>query len=488
MIAFNQIPIDIRTPGQYIEFDGARATSGLPVLANRILIIGQRLALGTVAALIPTRVVRADQGAAYFGKGSQIDRMISRVFAADPQADVDVIALDDLVAGTAATGTITVTSAATTSGTIALMIAGQQVPVGVLAGDTLAAVAGKIVAAVNADLNLPVTAANVAGVVTLTSRWKGTTGNDVDLRVNYYAGQSLPAGIALAIAAMAGGAGNPDIATAFAALGDGAAYRSMILGFADAATMTAVETELTARWGPVRQSEGLAYGGARGSYGTLSAFGAARNAAFDSFMGANKSPSPSYEWAASYGAVCGYATWLDPARPLQTLALPGILPPAAADRFSRTERELLLRDGISTFTVDAGGTVFIERAITTYQTNPLGAEDQAWLDITTPLTLAFIRHAVRNRIALKYPRHKLAGDDAQFSPGQFIVTPRILRAELIALFREMEEAGLVEDFDQFKADLIVERDATDKGRVNALIPPNIVNQLRVFAGRVEFRL
>ena len=165
-----------------------------------------------------------------------------------------------------------------------------------------------------------------------------------------------------------------------------------------------------------------------------------------------------------------------------------MLAPLQGDRFTRAERELLLRDGISTFTVDQGGAVLIERAITTYQTNAFGLDDIAFLDLNTPLTLAYLRLAVRSRILAKFPRHKLAGDDARFSTGQAIVTPKVIRAELIALFRELEEAGLVENLDQFAADLVVERDATDPSRVNALIPPDIVNQFRVFAGRVEFRL
>jgi phage tail sheath gpL-like len=64
----------------------------------------------------------------------------------------------------------------------------------------------------------------------------------------------------------------------------------------------------------------------------------------------------------------------------------------------------------------------------------------------------------------------------------------VLRNELIALAREWEDAGLVENLDQFVADLIVERDATDKDRANALVPPDIINQFRQFAAAIQFRL
>lgn len=486
-IAFNAIPVDLRVPGAYIEFDSSKAVSGLPAAPRTVLLIGQRLSTGAVAQNVPTRIVSADQAVSAFGRGSMLAGMARAFKLADANTECWAIALDDNGGGTAATKTITVTGPATGAGSIALMIAGQAVDVKVASTDTATAIATAIVAAVTARPDLPVTAASAAGVVTLTARHKGTAGNDIDTRVNYYQGQALPAGVALAFADGTAGATNPDIATAFAAIGD-TQYATIVLGFADAATLAKVDTELADRWGPLRQIEGMAYAAARGAHGTLLALGAARNSAFVSIIGAKAAPNPSWEWAAAYAGVVGFNGGIDPAAPFQGLALPGILAPAVADRFTRVERELLLRDGISTFTVDQGGTVALERPITTYQTNSFGLESIAFLDVNTPLTLAYLRFQVRARILSKFPRYKLASDNAVFGAGQKIVTPRIIRAELVALMRELEEAGIVEDLDQFIGDLIVERDATDPSRVNALIPPNIVNQFRVFAGRVEFRL
>ena len=55
----------------------------------------------------------------------------------------------------------------------------------------------------------------------------------------------------------------------------------------------------------------------------------------------------------------------------------------------------------------------------------------------------------------------------------------------------VQNAKLRSDFeslDQYKADLIVERDAGDPKRINALVPPDIVNQFRAFAAAIQFRL
>lgn len=487
MLSFNLIPTDIRVPGSYVEFDASRALSGLPPAATKILVIGQRLAAGTVPALTPVRIVRKDEAVQFFGRGSQLAAMCAALKAVNDRTEYWAIAVDDLPAGTVATKTITVTGPATQPGTLALMIAGQKVPVAVALNASADAIAASITAAVNASPDLPVTAAAAAAVVTLTARHKGTIGNDLDVRVNHYQGELLPAGVGVAVAAGVAGAGDPDLAGVFAAVSD-EAFQTIILPFVGQAALDLIDTELESRASPLRMIEGMAFGAMRGTLGQLSAFGATRNGKYVSLLHSRGVPTPSYCVAAAYGAQIAYYGAIDPARPFQTLALPGVVAPRMQDRFSQTERELLLRDGISTFTVDQGGQLLIERAITTFQTNPQGLEDISFLDVNTPLTLFRIRLAVRSRIAARFPRMKLASDTMRVAPGQAIARPKDIRAELIALFRDLEDAGLVEDLDQFKQDLIVERNASDPSRVDALIPPNIVNQLRVFAGRIEFRL
>ena len=486
-VSFNEIPVDIRTPGQYIEIDNTKALKGLPTQDRKLLILGQRLAAGTVLQGVPTRVTSAEAAVGYFGRGSMLANMIAAAKKANPYSDLWAVALDDNVAGVAATGTITFTGSPTEAGTLALYIGGQRLQVGVAASEAVATTATNVAAAINAALDLPVTASAALGVVTMTARHKGETGNGIDVRLNYYQGEATPKGMVVAIVAMSGGTGNPAVATAIAALG-GDQYYSIVSPWTDSANVVALEAELATRWGPMAQKTGHAFHGLSGSHGTLTTYGAARNSPHSTFIGAYKSPTPPYIWAAVLGAVCEFNGAIDPARPLQTLELPGLLPPEMKERFTREERNLLLKDGIATFLVDAGGRVLIERVITTYQTNAFGVEDISYLDLETKWTVDYIRYAVRARIALRFPRYKLANDGTQFAPGQAIVTPRVIRAELLGLFRELEEVGLVENFDQFKADLLVVRSNSDPNRINAVIPPDVVNQFRVFAASVQFRL
>lgn len=78
--------------------------------------------------------------------------------------------------------------------------------------------------------------------------------------------------------------------------------------------------------------------------------------------------------------------------------------------------------------------------------------------------------------------------DTRFGPGQAIVTPAVIKGELLATYRQLERAGIVENYELFKQYLVVERDASDPNRLNTLFPPDYVNQLRVFAVVNQFRL
>jgi len=488
-ISFNAIPTNIRVPFVYVEFDNSRAVSGPALMPYRCLVIGQRLAAGTVAELVPTRVTSAAQAKNYFGAGSMLAHMLERQLANNSFTETWAVALDDDAAGVAATGTVKV-GGVTAAGTINLYIGGRRVRVGVAAGDTLAEVATAMQEAIAAATDLPVTAV-VNGVdttqVDLTARHKGEAGNGIDIRHSYYDGEELPAGLTLTITAMADGATNPDIAGVWATVGD-EHYSVITMPYTDAANLTALETELTDRWGPMRMIEGMAFAAARGTHAELGTLGDSRNSPHLSIMNAAGSPTPSYEWAAAVAGKVAYYGNIDPARPFQTLELTSVMAPWQEDRFTMQENNLLLFDGISTHLVDAGGVVRIQRLITTYTVNAQGAEDISYLDVNTPLTLGYLRYDFRNYILRKYPRHKLANDGTRYGVGQAIITPKVGKAEAIARFRVWETQGLVENIDQFKADLICERNAADPNRLDWMLPPDLVNQFRVGGVQIGFLL
>ena len=489
-ISFNEVPANIRRPWVYVEFDNTKAVQGLGVKPFKGLLVGQKTASGTIDALTPTRISSAQQAANYFGDGSHLHLQAQAWFNQTETVELWAAAFDDPGASVAATGDITFTGPATASGTLYLYIAGQVVQVGVTSGDSATAIALATVNAITAKTSLAVTAA-VNGVddfvVDITAKNKGTVGNQIDIRFNYYEGESLPAGVGQTITLMTGGTGTPDFSTLFAVLGD-TDYNIWAIAYNDASVLATIEAELEDRSGPTRQIDTMVFTALDDTFANLGTFGNARNSEYVSIMGKYKAPNPSFEWGAAIAAIVSLHGQIDPARPFQTLKLSNLLSPAETDKFTNSERNLLLFDGIATHQVAPDGDVLIERLITTYQQNGVGADDISYLDVNTLLTLSQLRYQFRNRFLLKFPRHKLANDGTRFGSGQAIITPKVARAECIAIFREWEDSGLVENFDQFKADLVVERNEADPNRLDFLLPPDLVNQLRVTAAQIQFRL
>lgn len=489
MVSFDAIPSDIRTPGQFIEVSNARAIGGAE---HRALIIAQILAAGSVDQATPTLVPSGDLAETYFGAGSQAAEMARAFKAANPSTELWAIGLDDAGGSAAHTRTLTVTGPATADGTVYLYIGGRRITLAVASGDAQNAIAAALNAAYQAHKDyarMPFTSAVDTNVVTLTARNKGTVAAGIDVRLNYQQGESLPAGVGIAIAAGVAGSGDPDITDALDVIGD-VQYHTIISSLADETNVDALVAHLNAKWGPMEQKEGHAFVGASDDLSGLQTIGALYNSQFLTVCGfgglSAGSPTPVYVAAAVAGAVDAFQTPIDPLRPRQTLPLPGVLPPAQGDRFSREERETLLRSGIATFTVDAGGNVLIERLITTYQESPAGVPDTSYLDVETLRTLAFLRWDVRTYIQGKYPRHKLADDGTLFDPGQAVVTPSTIKAELIARSDLWERRALIENRDQFIEDLLVQRNQSDPNRLDFRICPDLANGFRVGAGQIQF--
>lgn len=488
MITFNQIAFNILTPGQFVEFDSSRAVQGLPVVPHKALIVAPRLAAGAVAALTPTRILSALAGEQACGRGSLGAAMIAAFKKANPYTELWMVGIAEAGGGVAATGTFTVTGPATAAGTLNVYIGGQRIQVAIANGDVQNTIATALGAAINADTSLPVTAGVAANVVTVTARYKGETGNAVDLRLNYNFGDATPAGVAVAIVAMSAGATNPDIDTALAALGD-TQYHTVVTPFTDASNLTKLEAELDARWGGMVMKEGHGFAAVAGTHAAISTVVSARNSPLTSMIGVQKSPTAPWVLASVLAAIDANEA-SNPSstnRPRQTLVLPGVLPPSEVDRYTRDERQSHLEEGVATFVVDDGGLCRIERVVTTYKTSG-GVPDTAYQDIEIMRALAYLRFDVRVLMALRFPRYKLAADGTDIPPGQPVITPKGIRDQLIARFQDWQAVSLVEDIEQFKTDLLVEIDGTDPNRVNAIIPPNVINGLRVFAGQIQFRL
>lgn len=488
-ISFNSVPSNLRVPFVAVEIDSSQAQQGAALLAYKALIIGQKTSGGAATANTLVKITSEAQAITQGGRGSMLHRMAKAWLANNKFTELWLGVLGDDAGGTAANGTITVSGPSTAAGTLHLYLGGVYLAVKVASGDSANTIASAINTALNAADDLAVSSTVATNVVTVTFLHKGTVGNAYNMRVNYRDGEAYPAGVSLAFVQLASGATDPSLTNLIAAMGD-IQFHIIAHPYTGSTPLGAIEVEMARRFGPMTMIDGIAITAAQGSHSTLTTLGAARNSPHSVIVAQDGDPvlTPSMEFAAEVAGIVALYGNADPARPFQTLPLTHSLPPAEADRWTLEERNLLLFDGIATTRVGAGSVVQLDRIITTYQTNSAGADDTAYLDANTPLTLLYLRYSFRNRWQTRYPRHKLADDGTRFGPGQVVVTPQLGKAEALMWFREMEELGLVEKYDQFKRDLVVERDAVDRNRLNFLLPPDLINQLVVTAAKVAFRL
>lgn len=485
-IGFDGIPSNKLVPFFYSEFNNKSAT-GSQAQTYKGLLIGQKLAGGTAEVNTRYRVTSESEADKLWGQGSMLARMFKAFKKNDKTTDLYCIALADNAAGVVATKTVTFSGPATKAGTLVCYLGAQRITIGVAVGDTPTVIATNVKDAINALPELPFSAANAAGVLTLSFKHKGEVGSTVDVRFNFYMGEQFPEGVSVVIAEGVAGVGNPDVTTAIAALGT-TQYNIIGFPYVDLANLNLMETELKKRWGPMYQIEGALVAMMNKNFSATSTFMAGRNSFLECIANCFGSPTPTYELAAMAAAQVALSAAIDPARPFQTLELAGALAPKEEDQFDSFERDLLLKDGVATLAYSEDGKVLIERMVTTYTTNEFGAPDPSYRDINTILTLSYLRWDQRNYFLRKYPRHKLAKDGGNYGPGQPVMTPKLYKAELLVLFREWEKKALVENVEQFLADLIVEIDSTDKNRINSLSKPDLVNQLMVHANQIAFIL
>jgi phage tail sheath gpL-like len=503
-ISFERIPQGIRVPLFYVEISGRQASY---YAQNQVsLLIGPMLDTGLAEPLKPVLVTAWDDAVGLFGAGSILADMVKTYRQNDTYGELWCIPHVDGALGKSSKD-LKVTGPATAQGAIYGYIGGDrfvaQVPNGASPEDIVQIVAD----VVNADPFCLVTALPGSGADTdtliLTAKNGGPIGDEIDISVNLRGvagGEVLPPGVSIETAFKTPGTGAPPIADLITAMGDDE-YDFIGSPYNDTTSLNLFDdlmNDLTGRWSWDRQIYGGVFTAKQGTAQELVDFGRGSASAVPPTFGRNgphvyclgfaASPSPPWRRTAALLGQAASGLRADPARPLQTLPLIGVAAPPRGAGFKISDKNALLYSGISIESTDIGGQVRIARVISTYQKNAWGQEDPSWLDVQTAYTLMYVVRFLRQRLLTKFPRHKLADDGTPFGPGAAVATPSIIRGELVASYSEMVEQGMVENMEAFKQNLVVERNANDPNRVDILFPPDLINQLRVLALLVEFRL
>lgn len=466
-ISFDTIPGSIRVPGQYIEFNTRNAVQGLPQNPQSVLLLAPMLASGTQPPLVPVQLFSDAQAGDLFGRGSWAQLMVKQAFTNNAYLNLTVIGLPDNNAGVAATGMVELVGTVQTASAIDIAIGGVATSVAVSVGQTAEQVAQKCADVINAAA-LPVSAEANTQTLTLTAKCKGEVGNEISLSVN--AGSS---GLTMNVTKIANGAKNADISEALTKVA-GKHYHIIVSPFNDDANIKALSNHITQVSNAIEQRGCIGVLGHRGTMATGTAMSAKLNDGRITCAWYKGADEANALIAAGYAAVLAFEE--DPAKPLNTLEIRGLNVTADEHWPLFNECNNALYNGLTPITVVANK-VQVMRAVSTYTKSAANVDDPSLLDITTIRTLDYLRRAVKERIALRFPRDKLSDR----------LLPKI-RSEILDVLLKMEQAEIIENAEANKAKLLVSRSLQDPNRVNAAIPADVVNGLHVFAGRIDLIL
>lgn len=489
---FNEIPSNILVPLFHAEVRPAFHPFNSSL---RLLLVGHKVSTAPIAYNTPVILSSAEVNR-LFGSRSMVSAMYRTARANAPFIEIWGMATDPASGAVAATGNIRVTGTPSlaNSGTMDLLVGGVRIRCNVRPTDTQAALAARLATTLQRERFIPVTAV-VDGVdntkVNLTCAWLGQSGNGIQVNARFWGADAKLEARLLTITQPSGGIGFSGMSVGLGALGD-QPFDILCIGFgANAIHLDSVQDffdHVSGRWSTYKQLYGHAVTAQRDSYANLITLGNGRNDPHMTILGAGPSPFPQWYWAAALGAKMThhYAAPPEISRPLQTLELKGILPPTLMDDwFNIEERQALLEAGIATWTADKDGTVRVNRDVTTYKTNVWGDADASWRDANTLFQASYFVKRMRGAIQGAFPRAALTSEDTNI-PG--FASPGKIYDVIVHEYRRLQNEGLVEKVDLFAEGLVVERDEIDANRVNVLMRPDVVNQLRVVAAIVETNL
>lgn len=499
-ISFNEIPADNMFPLFATEFDpGAAAKGGAIPWKN--LLIGQALPTASADNIGTLEPITSDaQADVLYGAGSQIALMCRAFRKSAPNMELWALAVKDSsldsTAAAKATGSVTVSfpsgsTSASKSGVIALMIAGQSVDVNVTAGQTEALIAAAIANAINGIAQLPVTASNSSGVVTITAKNAGTCGESIDIRYNHEKGMKLPGNVQLAVDNM-DDAGSDESYTAenVGNIISGVWFNAIAIGSSKNSNVKYIEDILKERWTATVQKLGECFyfvANANASKEEMIAEGNDRNSQVLNITGIAKSPTPGFVQAAATMGVCAVSALNDPAMPLTNVPVPGIVAPKMEDRLDNIhDNNLIMKAGVACLVAGNDGTVYLKRMVTTYKRNALDAEDKSYMQLEDCFTLSYLRYDWNNHMATKFPRAKLGKSDDEYGPDQVVVTEKTGLAEIKMKYKEWVRAGLVQNQKLFEENVICVRDPNDRNALQWLVPTTLMDKF--FIGKTKIAL
>lgn len=478
-ITFNDVADTVEASGVFVEPQQVQRKITPSIQPQKILLIGQYDSSKSPTDDVPVLLDNANDAKTKYGRGSMLALMAEAAFKTCGAIPVYACPVADDGSGVDATGTITFATNASSSGTWPFYIGNKKVTVAVTTGDTPTEQGDALVAAVGADLDLPVTASNSSGAVTLTSKWPGASANGITIKKNLGRTDEAgnPGGTTATIVAMSSGANDPDISTALENFGD-VQFTQLVIPYTDDTTYAAVATKGTELYGPSVKKPFMAYNGHVGTKSALTTLAGNRNSKFFSVFPVPGSASLNFVIGAQVAGAAARSAQQDPGRPGRGISLVGIGKPT--EIWDYNDRNDMVKLGISTYKLASDDTVQIEDLCTTYTTENSIAVS-TWRFVSTMTNIFNKIYQLDATFSLPPFDNCIVVDDASITAKPYAVRPKTALAYVIGLIDYWTEQAWTKDRDATVKGSSAEIDSSNPTRINVLVADTIAAGGRIMA-------
>lgn len=474
MTITHSVPTTTRRPMRAYEFNVANAQRGLVPIDRNLALVGTFNAAGSATAGTIYAVSEESKADSLFGQGSELALMCKWALkgfrAYGKSANLYAIGITPVVSA-AAVETLTTTGTASASGDLVIRIAGRTIRTGVTSGDVQNTITAALEAAIDAEVaNLPVTAGSATNVVTCTHVDHGVNGNDV-----LYEVIEEPAGVSVALAQSAPGAGAVDITASLDLLID---RNYHVIAIANKTTTDTADLglHLTSMWAAGENKWRFAVMAERGTLAAAQLLADDEQTRYDmSVISAEGFRNTGGEIAA-YGAAI-LAAEDDPAQPFNGIDLPDLYMPTDANVPTNTEIETGIAGGLTMLTVNDQKTSAKMVRYLNIKTVHNSVAFLAMQDITIPRSMAYTAEQVDIRLGLQFGNVKKSKRNVAG-----------VRSEVLDVLYKLEELEVVQNVDDHTDELVVETDANVATRLNVAIPTSVVPPLNQIIGVVNLLL
>jgi phage tail sheath gpL-like len=464
-------------------FKNLKGTGNIIYLPQQLAVIGQ----GATAITYSTDKIQltsaSDVGDA-FGYGSPIHLASMEIFPlnGDGVGTIPVTFFPLADGDTEATGSITPTDSQTVAGAYQVNMNGilsNQFVISV--GDSIADICDVMTTAINANLNMPMLAVDGATVVTLTSKWKGTSANDINISIT-----DVTDGATFVLVQPTGGLVNPTVGGALAQIGE--VWYTMALNCLDIVDTDAIEAYETfgeGRWGATTKKPMIFFtGDTQATVALASAlpetYPTYRN---NGLLVAPDSGDLPFVVGARQLARMIVVADVNPPRDYQGQKATGINAGADGNQWTYLERDQAVKAGCSTIEVRDDIVTMSDTVTFFHPAVDLLPEYRYVVDIVKLQNIIFNLDLIFN--APDWAGAPLL-PDADPTSNRSAKKPRMAKAVVATMLDSLGLEAIISDPETAKKNTIAEIDGSNPKRLNLVVPVQLSGNVNIISVNLEF--